>query len=330
VDADELYINGVLVGKTTYQYPQRRYKLPPDVLKPGKNTFVIRVTNSAGKGGFVPDKPYCIFADADTVDLKGTWQYKVSTAYRPMMSGFGGGISAQNQPTALYNAMVAPEINYAIKGFCWYQGETNAGKPKEYADLQTALIKDWRTKWNQGPLPFLFVQLPGFMDYNYLPSESNWAILRESQFKALSVSNTAMAVAIDLGEWTDIHPDHKKAGGDRLALAALKTAYGENVVYSGPLFQSAAVEGNKIVVSFTNTGSGLVAIDGEPLGEFAIAGSDKNFVWAKAAIENGKVIVQSDEVSNPLYVRYAWADNPVNPNLYNKEGLPASPFRTDQ
>ena len=330
VDADELYINGQSVGRTTYQYPQRRYKVLSGVLKPGKNTFVVRVTNMGGKGGFVPDKPYCIFAGADTVDLKGTWQYKVGSVYRPMRGGFGGGISAQNQPTALYNAMVAPEINYTIKGICWYQGESNSGKPEEYADLQTALIKDWRSKWNQGELPFLFVQLPGFMDYNYLPSESNWAMLRESQFKALKVPNTAMVVAIDLGEWNDIHPDNKKGVGDRLALAAMKVAYGENLVSSGPLFQSAAVEGNKIVISFTNTGSGLVTNDGEPLSDFAIAGSDKNFVWAKAKIENGKVIVQSDEVPNPRYVRYAWADNPVNPNLYNKEGLPASPFRTDQ
>ncbi|GHB83464.1 sialate O-acetylesterase [Persicitalea jodogahamensis] len=330
VDADELYINGQSVGRTTYQYPQRRYKVPSGVLKPGKNTFVVRVTNMGGKGGFVPDKPYCIFAGADTVDLKGTWQYKVGSIYRPTKGESGGGITAQNQPTALYNAMVAPEINYTIKGFCWYQGESNAGRPEEYADLQTALIKDWRAKWNQGTLPFLYVQLPGFMEYNYLPSESNWAVLRESQFKALSEPNTAMVVAIDLGEWNDIHPDNKKGVGDRLALAAMKTAYGENLVHSGPLFQSATVEGDKIVINFTNTGSGLITNDGEPLSDFAIAGTDKNFVWAKATIENGKVLVQSDEVPNPKYVRYAWADNPVNPNLYNKEGLPASPFRTDQ
>jgi sialate O-acetylesterase len=330
VDADELYINGKQAGRTTYQYPQRRYKVPAGVLKAGKNIFVVRVTNQGGKGGFVPDKPYYIFADADTVDLKGTWQYKVGAVYQPVKSGFGGGISAQNQPTALYNAMVAPEINYTIKGFCWYQGESNAGNPGEYADLQTALIKDWRAKWNQGELPFLYVQLPGFMEYNYLPSESNWAILRESQFKALSVPNTAMVVAIDLGEWNDIHPDNKKDVGERLALAALKTAYGEDVVHSGPLYQSASIGGDRITVSFTNTGSGLMANDGEILSEFAIAGSDKKFVWAQAKIENGKVVVWSDEVPTPLYVRYAWADNPVNPNLYNKEGLPASPFRTDQ
>ncbi|CAN5521418.1 sialate O-acetylesterase [soil metagenome] len=331
VDADELYINGKSVGKTTYMYPQRRYNVAADVLKPGRNVFVVRVTNNAGKGGFVPDKPYCVFAGADTVDLKGTWQYKVGTAYQPFAGGNpGGGINAQNQPTALYNAMVAPEINYAIKGFCWYQGESNAGKPQEYEKLQVALINDWRNQWGQGPLPFLYVQLPGFMDYNYQPTESNWAVLREAQLKALSVPNTAMAVAIDLGEWNDIHPDNKKDVGERLALAALKTAYKENLVSSGPLYQSVAIDGNKIVISFTNVGGGLIAKDGDELGEFAIAGADKKFVWARAKIEGNNVVVWSDEIPSPRYVRYAWADNPVNPNLCNKEGLPASPFRTDQ
>jgi len=329
VDADELYINGRLVGKTTYQYPQRRYGVPADVLKPGRNVFVVRVTNTAGKGGFVPDKPYCIFAGADTVALSGNWQYKVGTAFRPATGGGAVGVNAQNQPTALFNAMVAPAIEYTVKGFCWYQGESNAGQPREYEKLLPALIGDWRQRWKQATLPFLYVQLPVFMDYNYLPSESNWAILREAQLKTLSVPNTAMAVAIDLGEWNDIHPDNKRDVGERLALAARKAAYKESLVSSGPLYQSATVEGNKIVVSFTNVGSGLVTNDGEELGEFALAGSDRKFVWAKARIENGKVVVWSEEVTAPQYVRYAWADNPVNPNLYNKEGLPASPFRTD-
>lgn len=331
VDADEVYINGKQVGNTTYQYPQRRYPVPAGILKEGKNIFVIRVSNTSGKGGFVSDKPYCIFAGNDTIDLKGTWQYKVGDVFQPAgRGGFGGGISFQNQPTALYNAMVAPEINYTIKGFCWYQGEANTGKAEEYAKLLPALINDWRAKWQQGDLPFLYVQLPNFMDYNYLPSESNWATLRESQLKTLAVPNTAMAVAIDLGEWNDIHPDNKKDVGDRLALTALKLAYKKDIVYSGPLYDSFTIDGNKINIRFTNTGSGLVTNDNEEPGDFAIAGSDKKFVWAHAKIESDKVVVWNDQVSYPLYVRYAWADNPVHPNLYNKEGLPASPFRTDK
>jgi sialate O-acetylesterase len=168
------------------------------------------------------------------------------------------------------------------------------------------------------------------MDMNYLPSESQWAALRESQLKSLSITNTAMAVAIDLGEWNDIHPDNKKDVGIRLALAAQNIAYGEkDIIYSGPLFQSATIDGNKIIVTFNHLGTGLATNDGEELSEFAIAGADKKFVWAKAKIEGDKVIVWNDEVPAPRYVRYAWSDNPVNPNLYNKEGLPASPFRTD-
>ena len=331
VDADELYINGKRIGNTTYMYPQRRYNVAADILKAGKNIFVVRVTNNNGKGGFVPDKPYCIFAGNDTVDLKGTWQYKVGEVYLPRTGGgFGGGISAQNQPSALYNAMIAPLINYTIKGFLWYQGEANTVRAEEYAKLQPGQILDWRNKWKQGDLPFLYVQLPGFMDYNYLPSESSWAMLRESQLKSLSVPNSAMAVAIDLGEWNDIHPDNKKTVGERLALAALKLAYNENVLYSGPVYQSSSIDGNKITLSFTNIGSGLITNDGEDLSEFAIAGADKKFVWAKAKIEGDKIIVWNDALSNPMYVRYAWADNPVNPNLFNKEGLPASPFRTDK
>ena len=331
VDADFLYINGVQAGNTTYQYPQRRYSLPAGTLKPGKNVFVIRVLNTAGKGGFVPDKPYYIEAGGQTVDLKGTWQYKVGEAYAPVRGRFGGGISAQNSPTALYNAMVAPIINYPIKGILWYQGESNAGSPEQYKKLLPALINDWRNKWGQGNIPFLYVQLPNFMEASYLPSESNWAILREAALETLDVPATHMAVTIELGEWNDIHPDNKKDVGERLALGALKLAYGETaVVSSGPLYQSSTIDGNKIRISFTNIGGGLISIDDEELNQFAIAGADKKFVWANAKIEGDKIVVWSDEISQPMYVRYAWADNPFGANLYNKEKLPASPFRTDK
>lgn len=331
VDADVLYINGQQVGNTTYMYPQRRYNIPASLLKPGKNVFVIKVTNTNGKGGFVPDKPYYLFAGTDTIDLKGYWQYKVGEVFEPRTGGGFFGIAAQNQPTALFNAMIAPLVNYALKGFVWYQGESNTGRAEEYAKLQPAQITSWRSEWKQGDLPFLFVQLPNFMDVSYLPGESQWAAFRESQLRSLSVPNTAMAVTIDAGEWNDIHPDNKKVVGDRLALAAEKIAYGEkNIVYSGPVFRSAVIENNKIILSFDNTGSGLISSDGEPLSQFAIAGADKKFVWANATIEGDKVVVWCDKIQAPVYVRYAWADNPDGANLFNKEGLPASPFRTGQ
>ena len=330
VDADELYINGKKIAQTTYQYPQRRYNVPKDILKEGKNVFVIRVTNYGGKGGFVPDKPYKIFTEKDTIDLKGYWEYKVGEVFPPRdRNSFAGPrrINPQNEPTALYNAMVAPYTEYPITGVLWYQGESNAGRPEEYAELLPALIKDWRARFNIEELPFIYAQLPNFGDVDYLPTESGWAKLRESQLKSLTVPNTAMTVNIELGEWNDIHPDNKKDVGERMALAAQKLVYKEDIVYSGPLYKSHIIQKDKVVISFSNIGGGLITDDGEALSEFAIAGEDGNYVWANAKIVDNKVEVWSDSVTKPKYVKYAWADNPDNPNLYNKEGLPASPFQ---
>lgn len=330
VDADEVYINGKEIGHTTYLYPQRRYAIPDGTLQAGKNTIVVRITNNGGKGGFVPDKPYYLTSNNDTIDLTGYWQYKVGRVNIPVQrQGGGGGINLQNQPTALYNAMVAPITNYGIKGIVWYQGESNTGKADEYPKLQEALVADWRTKWNK-ELPFLYVQLPGFMDYRYLPSDSQWALFREAQAATLTLPKTAMAVAIDLGEWNDIHPDRKKEVGERLAIAAQKTIYGEKIVAAGPTYKSYTADGNKLVVTFTNADKGLLTTDGEAPEEFAIAGEDKKFVWAKAKIDGNKIVLWNDEIKEPKYVRYAWADNPVNPNLVNTENLPAAPFRTDK
>lgn len=332
VDADVAYVNGVEVGNITYQYPPRRYTIPEGVLKAGKNLIVIRVTNSGGKGGFVPDKPYTMVVSGDTIDLKGTWEYKVGDVFKPFGGyrgggGFGG-FSAQNQPTALYNAMIAPFLNFELKGILWYQGESNTGNPEAYYQYLPALIEDWRQQFGQGQLPFLYVQLANFMDVDYLPvKNSNWAELRNAQFKTLFEPNTAMAVIIDQGEWNDIHPLSKKPVGERLALAAFKLAYGENVVFSGPLYKSYKVAGDSIVLEFTNTGTGLISIDGEPLSRFEIAGADEDFVWADAKISGNSVVVHSNEIEHPEFVRYAWSDNPRGANLYNKEGLPASPFR---
>jgi sialate O-acetylesterase len=333
VDADNVYVNGVLSGSVTYQYPPRRYNLPSGLLKPGKNTIVVRVTNNSGKGGFVPEKPYWLVAGTDSIDLRGEWLYKVGQVFRPVAQGPGAltpVLSMQNEPTGLYNTMVAPLINYRVKGILWYQGESNSGKPQEYGKLLPALINDWRNQWQQGNIPFLYVQLPDFMEVQYLPSESQWAELRFSQLKALSVTNTAMAVTIDAGEWNDIHPLRKKVVGERLALAARKMAYGEEkIIYSGPIYKSSVKEADSIIINFDQIGSGLTVKGGGDLYYFAIAGADKKFVWAEARIRDNKVIVWSDEIKDPEYVRYAWADNPEGANLCNAEGLPASPFQAD-
>ncbi|MBK9490615.1 MAG: sialate O-acetylesterase [Haliscomenobacter sp.] len=332
VDADFAYVNGQAVGNITYQYPPRRYTVPAGVLKPGKNTLVVRVINQGGKGGFVPDKPYFLSANGLDIDLKGDWQYKVGDVFPPFAGAPAGGITLQNQPSALFNAMTAPLVNHAAKGFLWYQGETNAGNPKPYYQLLPALIQDWRKQWNLGDLPFITVQLANFMEVNYLPSESTWAVLRDAQFKSLAVPNTGLAVAIDLGEWNDIHPLNKKDVGIRMALAAQRIAYGDqNVVHSGPQYERYQIEGDKIRLYFKHTGTGMISKDGEPLACFAIAGADKRFVWAKAEIQADQTILVSNaQVPQPMYVRYAWADNPADANLYNREGLPASPFRTDE
>ena len=325
VDADSAFINGQFVGTVSYQYPPRRYDIPTGLLKAGENTIVVRVISNIGKGGFVPDKQYAVVTKDTSINLTGEWKYRLGAEMPPLESQ----TFIRWKPTGLYNAMIAPLLNYKIKGVIWYQGESNAERPKEYLSLFSTMIKDWRTNWNEGDFPFLFVQLPNFMETKSEPSESNWALLREAQLKTLSLPNTGMVVAIDIGEWNDIHPLDKKDVGYRFALAAEKLAYGDNIVYSGPIYKSMKIDGNKIILSFTHTGSGLIAKGDNKLKYFAIAGNNKKFVWANAKIENNKVVVWNDKVKNPVAVRYAWADNPDGANLYNKEGLPASPFRTD-
>jgi len=326
VDADSAFLNGVFVGTVSYQYPPRRYDLPPGLLKEGKNVLVVRVINSSGKGGFVPDKQYQISCAGSTIDLKGDWRYRMGARMAPL----AGQTFIRWKPLGLYNAMISPLLDYSMKGVIWYQGESNANRSLEYSRLFPALINDWRKNWRQGEFPFLFVQLPNFMEAKPEPSESGWAMLRDAQLATLSVRKTGMAVTIDIGEWNDIHPLNKKDVGLRLALAAERIAYGEKgVVYSGPSYKSMKIVGNKALLTFTNVGGGLVA-RGETLKQFAIAGKDLRFVWANAVIQNGKVVVWSEQVEHPFAVRYAWADNPEGANLYNKEGLPASPFRTDK
>ncbi|MFA6567654.1 MAG: sialate O-acetylesterase [Victivallales bacterium] len=231
-------------------------------------------------------------------------------------------------PTGMYNGMIEPIIPYAIQGVIWYQGESNVGNQKQYKTLFPLLIKSWRSAWNQGDFPFLFVQLANVGASREKPASSSWAALREAQTTGLAVPKTGMAVAIDIGD-TDVHAKNKQDVGLRLALWALGNTYKQKVVYSGPLYEKMEIENNQIRLYFKNIGGGLVAKGGDVLKQFAIADDGKVFEWADARIDGNTVVVWSTTIANPVAVRYAWADNPEGCNLYNKEGLPASPFRTD-
>lgn len=238
--------------------------------------------------------------------------------------------SPNNYHSSLFNGMINPLLNLAVKGAIWYQGESNAYEGFLYRTLFPNMIECWRDKWNQPEMPFLYVQLANYMPEVPEPSESRWANLREAQLMTLSLPNTGMAVIIDIGDTKDIHPKNKQDVGYRLALNGLKIAYGRDLVYSGPIYRSMEIDGNKAIISFDHIGSGLMAKDKYGyVKAFAIAGVDRKFYWAKAEIKGDKVIVYSDKVPKPVAVRYAWADNPLDVNLYNNEGLPASPFRTD-
>jgi len=323
-DADVTYINGTKVGNVTYEYPPRWYDIPAGILKEGKNVIAIRISNGSGKGQFIADKPYYLEIDGNKIDLKTEWKYKIGAKMEKMAPGT---TFIRWKPTGLYNAMINPLINYNIKGAIWYQGESNTGKPKEYGDLLTTMITDWRNKWNQKDLPFFTVQLANFMEPKTQPVESNWAELRDQQRQvSLNVPNTGLAVIIDIGEWNDIHPLNKKTVGDRLALQALKVADKKNIIADGPVYQSMKVEGNKIILSFKNGTEDFASVS--ELKGFAIKDKDGKYEWAKAKIEGNKIIVWNDTVSNPISVRYDWADNPDG-NLKNKTGLPASPFTTE-
>ncbi|WP_308005053.1 sialate O-acetylesterase [uncultured Chryseobacterium sp.] len=323
-DADVTYINGTKVGNVTYEYPPRWYDVPAGILKEGKNIIAVRISNGSGKGQFIADKPYYLEIDGQKIDLKSEWKYKIGAKMAKMAPGT---TFIRWKPTGLYNAMINPLMNYNITGAIWYQGESNTGKPKEYGDLLTTMITDWRNKFNNKEMPFITVQLANFMEAKAQPVESNWAELRDQQRKvSLQVPNAGLAVIIDVGEWNDIHPLNKKTVGDRLALQAMKLAYGKNIVADGPVYQSMKINGNKIVLSF-KTGTDDFAPVVELKG-FAIKNAGGNWSWAKAKIEGKTITVWNDSVTNPVAVRYDWADNPDG-NLKNKTGLPASPFTTE-
>lgn len=329
VDSDSVFVNGTFVGFTSYTYPPRKYDIPAGVLREGKNVIAVRLTANGGNGGFVKDKRYAIVGDEAEIDLTGTWRYKTGIDQSEVQRLSARLANLDRTGSGLYNGMIYPIRHYRVKGAIWYQGETNAGNPAPYADYLKALITNWRELWQCPDMPFLLVQLPNFMEKKDRPTDSGWARIRDAQFRtALSVPHTELAVTYDAGEWNDIHPLDKKTVAHRLFLGARRLVYGEKVNASGPLYKDMQVDGDRIVLSFTETGRGL-ACRGKELKHFAIAGEDRKFVWAKAVIRGNKVVVSSPEVKHPVAVRYAWSDNPSDANLCNKDGLLASPFRTD-
>jgi sialate O-acetylesterase len=326
-DSDITWVNGIEVGKTEGLFDKDRiYTIDAKHLRPGKNMLVVRVNDTGGNGGIWGDpKNQFLAIGSEKVDISGDWKFRISKATLSAVN-----IGPNSYPTLLFNGMINPVVPYAIKGAIWYQGEGNASRAKQYQRVFPALINDWRQHWNQGDFPFLFVSLANFMKPAETPGESSWAELREAQTKTLSLPKTGMAVTIDIGEAGDIHPRNKQDVGLRLSLNALKIAYDKDLVFSGPVYQSVEFKEDKAIVTFDHAGSGLIAKDryGYVKG-FTIAGADNIFHWAQAKITGqNQVEVYAEGVEQPVAVRYGWANNPDDVNLYNAEGLPANPFRT--
>ena len=331
-DIDITWVNGIEVGRT-YRYNENRiYTVPAALLKPGKNVITVRVLDTGGNGGFYGSaEEMRLVSKNDSnreVFLTGNWYASIGFNLNDIEEPPPRPRPLQHTPSVLYNAMIHPLIPFRIQGFIWYQGESNANRAHQYKNLFPALITDWRLRWNANTA-FYFVQLANFQAQQKNPVESEtWPELREAQRAALSLSNTGMAVAIDIGEADDIHPRNKQDVGYRLALNALFSTYNRPIVPAGPLFKSMSIAQDTITLEFDYAENGLKTSDGSPPSGFAVAGEDKVFYRANAAIKNDKVVLRSDNVKTPVAVRYGWANNPVV-NLYNMEGLPASPFGTD-
>ena len=326
-DADQTYLNGELVGETYNYTAMRNYSVAAKFLKPGKNILVIRVINYGWEGGFWGDaKDMYVDVNGFKKSLAIDWKYKLGIS---LPSPFVV-LEPNKYPSMLYNSMISPLTSFGIKGVIWYQGETNVNNAFKYRNLLSGMINDWRKHWDEGNFPFLIVQLPNY-DAIGNGDGGDWPLLRESQAIAVAqVPNTGMAITIDVGESKNIHPKNKLDVGYRLYLVARKIAYNENLVYSGPTYKSMKIEGNKIEIEFDNIGSGLYVKDKYGyINGFCIAGDDKKFHWAKAYIDGNRAVVHNDTIQNPVAVRYAWLNDPSDINLYNKEMLPAAPFRTD-
>lgn len=325
-DNDQTYFNGELIGASGGWNTKRVYQIPAAQLKAGKNAIAIRVEDTGGGGGIWGDSAdLYLEVNGHKYALNNNWAYRIQDVLHNT-----NGIGPNDYPSVLYNGMVSPFAGIRVKGTIWYQGEANTNRAYEYRYALPLLIKDWRRMFNDPAMPFYFVQLSSWNANNGNSNNgSEWAELRESQTKTLSVPHTGMAVTIDVGDAADIHPANKQDVGLRLAALALRDTYKKSILASGPVFKSFTTAGNKATLSFSSVGKGLAIRSGSELKGFEIAGADKKFYPAVAVIQGGQVILEAKEVVKPVAVRYAWSDDAGAANLMNKEGWPANPFRTD-
>ncbi len=319
-DEDVTYFNGVKVGEGSGYDTPRNYSVPADIVKAGENVITICVSDFGGEGGLAPGET--ILSAGDTrIDLSGEWQYLVDTDFSqlpPKPTSPQG----SSYPSVLYNAMLSPLRDMPIKGVVWYQGCANVGRAEQYAPLFKALIRDWRKLFGDD-LPFYFVQLAGYLQPKAIQPDSEWADLRDAQAQALVLDNTAMAVAIDLGNPADIHPKNKQDVAHRLALIALSRDYGCEVEYEAPKCISAKKKGCDIILRFDKT----IKPSTNAITGFIIAGSDEDFTTATPVMEDDfEIRISAATVKNPVYLKYNWADFPCG-NLYGETGLPVAPFQ---
>jgi sialate O-acetylesterase len=324
------FVNGRQVGASAWVENPRVYRIPDGTLKPGTNVITIRVFKTKPDGGFKskPEELKLVLGNQTEIPLAGHWKGRLSVDARPPHPLPAGFENWPVMPAVLHNGMIAPVAPLAISGAIWYQGEANTSRAAQYRTLLPAMIADWRKTFGQGDFPFYIVSLPAFMEHKNTPVEDDWAELRGAQdLVAHTVTNSGLAVAIDVGDANNIHPQDKKEVGERLALVALAKHYGKNIPYSGPRFAVTEKLPNALRLVFTHADGGLV-VKGDALEEFSICGQDRKWHWAYATIFGDSVVVSSSEVPNPVAASYAWQSNP-KATLFNGAGLPAIPFRTD-
>ena len=328
---DTVQINGQWVGASSWVENPRAYTIGKDVLKPGPNVIAIRVLKTKSDGGFKssPGQLKLVLGDKSEIPLAGEWKGRLAVDAKPPHPLPLGYENWPTMPAVLYNGMIAPVAPLTIGGALWYQGESNVGRAAQYRKLLPAMIADWRRAFQSGDFPFYIVSLAGFQQRKAAPGDDGWADLRAAQaFVARTVTNSGLALAIDVGDADDIHPKDKKSVGERLALCALANHYGQKVVCAGPTFDRVEPLPGALKLHFKNTAGGLV-VKGDKLGEFAVAGADRKWFWAEAKIEGDAVIVSTPQVPHPKVASYAWQANPLA-TLFNGVGLPAVPFRTDE